>query len=91
MSLLMIILLLMFIRINRNTNYRNEHSNGNWRSVKREATVQECTQIANKDRMKTKAVWASKLKVSRDPKNGYAATFEAYVDNSKQSARKGGQ
>ena len=58
----------------------NEHTFGGWRSDKREATVQECTEIENKRRNRVKAIFASGLKVSRDTKKGYSATFDSFVD-----------
>lgn len=58
----------------------NEHIFGGWRGERREATTQECTEIEQKRRNKIDAVYASNLKVSRDPKKGYAATFSTFVD-----------
>lgn len=58
----------------------NEHMFGGWREDKREATVQQCCEISTKKRNKMNAVHASGLKVSRDPKKGYAATLDSFVD-----------
>ena len=58
----------------------NEHIFGGWRGQKREATTQECTELEEKRDRKVKAIFASNLKVSRDPQKGYAATFDSFVE-----------
>lgn len=58
----------------------NGHIFGGWRGERREATTQECTEIEQKQRNKVKAIFSSGLKVSRDPKRGYAASFATFVE-----------
>ena len=47
---------------------------------RREVTTQELADIEQKRRNKINAIYASNLKVSRDPKRGRSATFATFVD-----------
>jgi hypothetical protein len=60
-----------------------EHTFGQWRVSRCEATVLECIHLEDKRDRKTRALFASNLPSSRDPKNGYQATFDDFIDSNK--------
>ncbi len=60
-----------------------EHTFGGWRVARCEATALECIYLEDKRDRKTRALFASNLPSSRDPKNGYQATFDNFIDSNK--------
>lgn len=61
-----------------------EHTFGGWRVSRCEVTALECVRLEDESRdRKTRALFASKLPSSRDPKNGYQATFDNFIDSNK--------
>ena len=65
------------------------------RCKRREATVQECTEIEDKRKRKLSAIFDSELEVSRDTQSGYQSTWHNFVVASQNTdasaARKGGE
>ena len=62
------------------TTESNDRLCGGWRSQRREATIQERTEIEQKRRNRVRAIFSSGLKASRSPKRGHAAPFAMFVE-----------
>ena len=73
------------------TSEPSEHTFGMLRYEKREFTVMEMCELVEKLNRKLNALYKGNLKHSRDPKKGYQATMNDFIEASKfSSSRVGG-
>ena len=56
-----------------------EHTFGGWRVQRSEATIEETIYMEQKREHKNNAIFAGDLATSRNPKNGYQATWANFV------------
>ena len=66
-----------------------EHTFGGWRGIKKEASAEECCQVEDKRERLVRAIFASNLRVSRDPKKVYGATWVSFVESGRGSENVG--
>ena len=71
------------------TSEPSEHTFGLLRYEKREFTVSEMCDLVRKLASKMKALFESKLKHSRDPKKGYQATMNNFIEHTKDTGTEG--
>lgn len=66
-----------------------EHTFGGWRVQRSEATIEETIYMEQKRERKNNAIFAGDLATSRNPKNGYQATWANFVSSEiKNNSRK---
>lgn len=73
-------------QIRRATSEPNEHVYGMVRTIRREFTVEQFVDIVNKIAIRMNAIFESGLATSRNRGKGYSATFNNFIETTKNAA-----